>query len=162
VRTVVTPIKKSEEAVTIRYKLEAYYSFSAGIAYTKFLNGLKEGKIIGRKCYRCGRVYVPPRMYCDDCFRPTDDWVEVSDEGVIETASASYISWTRDKLEEPEIIAVIRLGGREKDWIFPGLFHRICGKVDVDQLIGKKVKAVWREKREGSINDIECFKVVEG
>lgn len=162
-----TPLKEEDlkKLHLITYKPNAKYAYTAGQAYSKFLEGLKEKKIIGRKCYKCGRVYVPPRMYCDDCFRPTDEWVEVKDEGVVETVVASFISWTRERLENPEIVGVIRLfPSNDKDWVFPGLFHRICANFDDVKnmsLFGKRVKAVWKEQREGSVNDIECFKVVE-
>lgn len=162
-----TPLKEEDlkNLHLIRYKPSAKYSYTAGQAYSKFLEGLKEKKIIGRKCNKCGRVYVPPRMYCDDCYRPTDEWVEVKDEGIVETVVASYISWTRDRLENPEIVGVIRLfPSKDRDWVFPGLFHRICAEFeDVKNMtvFGKKVKAVWNEKRTGSVEDIQCFRVVE-
>ncbi|MEM4138516.1 MAG: Zn-ribbon domain-containing OB-fold protein, partial [Sulfolobaceae archaeon] len=151
----------------VEYIPNLKYSFTAGQAYSKYLLALKEGKIIGRKCKKCNRVYVPPRMYCEDCFRPTDEWVEVKDEGEVITVVASFISWTRERLEKPEIIGIIKLEpSRPNDWIFPGIFHRICASYDEVRnmsLFGKKVKAVWKNKNEriGSINDIECFKVIE-
>ncbi|MEM0173681.1 MAG: DNA-binding protein, partial [Sulfolobaceae archaeon] len=83
------------------------------------------------------------------------------------TVVASFISWTRERLEKPEIIGIIKLEpSRPNDWIFPGIFHRICASYDEVRnmsLFGKKVKAVWKNKNEriGSINDIECFKVIE-
>ncbi len=163
----ITYLKEEEisKLFTVRYKPNAKYSYTAGQAYSKFLLGLKEKKIIGRKCNKCGRVYVPPRMYCDDCFRPTDEWVEVKDEGIVETVVASFISWTRERLEKPEIVGVIRLfPSNNRDWVFPGLFHRICSdfeSVKNMSIFGKKVKAIWREERIGSIDDIECFKVIE-
>lgn len=162
-----TPLKEEdlEKVNKVIYKPTARYSYTAGQAYSKFLLGLKERKIIGRKCVKCGRVYVPPRMYCDDCFRPTDEWVEVRDEGIVETVVASFISWTRQRVEKPEIVGVIRLfPSTDRDWVFPGLFHRICAdfeEVKNMSLFGKKVKAVWRDDRVGSIEDIVCFEVVK-
>ncbi|MCH1771028.1 MULTISPECIES: Zn-ribbon domain-containing OB-fold protein [Metallosphaera] len=164
----VHPLKEEElkEHVTISYKPQAKYSYTAGQALSTFLRGLREGKILGRKCPRCGRIYVPPRMYCEDCFYPTSQWVEVKDEGVVMTAVASFISWTRDRLEEPEIVGTIRLfPSSPRDYVYPGLFHRICCSYDDVKdmrIMGKTVRARWRpaEKRTGSIDDIECFEVV--
>ncbi|AEB95902.1 MAG: Zn-ribbon domain-containing OB-fold protein [Metallosphaera sp.] len=150
----------------VEYKPEAKYSYTAGQALSQFLLGLKKGKILGRKCPKCGRVYVPPRMYCEDCFYPTSKWVEVKDEGIVMTAVASFISWTRDRLEEPEIVGTIRLlPSSAKDYVYPGLFHRICCSFDDVKsmnIFGKRVKAKWKpeNEREGSINDIECFEVI--
>ncbi|BCU66887.1 DNA-binding protein [Sulfolobales archaeon HS-7] len=147
----------------IRYVPKAKYSYSAGQAQSVFLNGLKEKKILGTVCNKCKKVYVPPKMYCEECFKPTDGWVELKDEGIVHTAIASFVSWTRDRLEEPIISGTIKLYGSERDYVFPGMFHRICttyDKVRDMSIIGAKVKAVWNEKRVGSIEDIQCFKEV--
>ncbi|QKR00069.1 Zn-ribbon domain-containing OB-fold protein [Metallosphaera tengchongensis] len=162
------PLKDEELKThfTITYKPEAKYSYTAGQAISNFLKGLKEGKILGRKCPKCGKVYVPPRMYCEECFCPTSSWTQVSDEGVVMTAVASFISWTRDRLEEPEIVGTIRLfPSTSRDYVYPGLFHRICcsyEEVKNMKIFGRRVKARWRptEKRVGSIDDIECFEVI--
>jgi Predicted nucleic-acid-binding protein containing a Zn-ribbon len=164
----VHPLKEEDlkRHPVVEDKPKARYSYTAGQALSVFLNGLKEGKILGRKCNKCGRIYVPPRMYCEDCFVPTSLWVEVKDEGVVMTAVASFISWTRERLDHPEIVGTIRLfPSTARDYVYPGLFHRICCSYeDVRNMtiFGKIVKARWkpREERTGSINDIECFEVV--
>ncbi len=147
---------------------QAKYEFSAGPTISRFLKGLKEGKILGRRCPRCGRIYVPPRDYCEFCHVPLADWVEVPDTGRVETAVVSYISVKRERLEKPEVVGVIRLdvpGYPEDGYEFAGLFHRICmdpEEAKKDKTIGMKVKARWRppEQRTGSILDIECFEPV--
>ena len=150
----------------VEYKPRARYHFSAGQAVGVFLEKLKEGKIVGAKCPRCGRVYVPPRSYCEYCLVPTTEYVEVPDRGVVHTAVVSYIHATRARLEKPEIVGVIRLevpGYREDEYEFAGLFHKLCGvtpeDVESGRVIGMRVKARWKppEEREGSITDIECF-----
>ena len=149
----------------------ARYSFAVGQAVSVFLEGLRQGRILGVKCPRCGRVFVPPRSYCEYCHAPTRDWVELPGTGSIHTAVVSYIATDRSRLEEPEIVGVIRLdspGYRPDSYEFAGLFHRICGITSEDVMsgraIGMKVKPRWRppEERRGDINDIECFEPVEG
>lgn len=155
----------------VRYKPRARYSFSAGVAQTRFLRGLKEGKILGVKCPVCGRVYVPPRAYCEYCHVPTSEWVELPGTGVVHTAVVSYIGTFRQRLEKPEIVGVIRLdapGYKEGSYEFAGLFHRLCGVTEEDvksgRAIGMRVRPRWRppEERRGDVNDIECFEPVEG
>lgn len=155
----------------IKYQARARYLFSAGQAQSRFLKGLKEGRILGVKCPVCGRVYVPPRAYCEYCHAPTTDWVEVPGTGRIHTAVVSYIATDRSRLEEPEIVGVIRLdapGYKEGQYEFAGLFHKICGvtpeQVMDGSAIGLRVKPRWKpvEERTGSITDIECFEPVEG
>jgi len=150
----------------VEYKPVARYSYSAGQALSEFLRGLKDGRILGKLCPSCRRVLVPPRVYCEHCFKPTTEWVEVAGTGRVETAVISYIGTARERLEKPEIIGVIRLeapGYREGSFDFAGLFHKLCGVTEDDVIsgraIGMKVKPRWRppEERKGSILDIECF-----
>ncbi len=167
-----TPLKADEMYKlpgVVEYVPRARYNFTAGQALSRFLDGLKEGKIIGRLCRGCGRVYVPPRMYCEYCFRPTDEWVEAPDEGTVQTAVISYIGTFRQRLEKPEIIGVIRLnvpGYREDSYEFAGLFHKLCNVSEEDvktgKIIGARVRARWKppKERTGSITDIECFEPV--
>ncbi len=67
---------------------QAKYEFSAGPTISRFLQGLREGKILGRRCPRCGRIYVPPRDYCEYCHVALTDWVEVPDTGCIDPEEA--------------------------------------------------------------------------
>lgn len=155
----------------IEYEPVAKYSFSAGQAVGVFLEKLKEGRIVGAKCPSCGRIYVPPRSYCEYCLTPTRDFVEVPDTGRVHTAVVSYIHASRARLEKPEIIGVIRLdvpGYKDDEYEFAGLFHKLCGvspeDVETGRVIGMRVKARWKpeDEREGSVLDIACFEPMEG
>jgi uncharacterized OB-fold protein len=97
---------------------------------------------------------------------PTVEIVEVPDTGTVHTAVVSYIKATRERLEKPEIVGIIRLdvpGYRDDEYEFAGLFHKLCGVTPEDvmsgRVIGMRVRARWRppEERRGSILDIECF-----
>lgn len=164
-----TPLKSKDieegKVITIEDKVNAKYAWSAGVAMSKFLEELKKGKIIGRKCSKCGTIYVPPRMFCIKCFAPTDEWVYVKDTGTVNTAVVSYIGADRGRLGEPKIIAVIELDGASPGM---GFLHLLKGVSPEDvknmKVFGMKVKAVWKpeNEREGSITDIMYFEPVEG
>ena len=132
---------------------------------SRFLEELKNGKIIGRKCAKCGKIYVPPRMFCSECFRPTDEWVYVKDTGKVNTVVVSYIAADRGRLGEPQIIAVIELDGASPGM---GILHRLKGVDPEDvknrKVFGMRVKAVWKppEEREGAITDILYFEPIRG
>jgi uncharacterized protein len=150
--------KQFREAVgAIDFEVQARYAWDAGVAVGRFLHGLREGRILARECRRCRRILVPPRMFCEECFRPTDAWVEVADTGRINTFSICYIRWDMVKLEEPEIPAVIEIDGASPGM---GFMHKL-GEVDPDDVrIGLEVEAVWKpaDQREGSILDIRYFR----
>ena len=163
-----TPLKSSDieekKVIVVEDKPIAKYKWSAGIAMSRFLEELKKGKIIARKCSKCGTVYVPPRMFCTKCFGPTDEWVYVKDTGKVNTAVVSYIGADRGRLGEPKIIAVIEIDGASPGM---GFLHELRGVSPEDvknmKIFGMKVKAVWKpeNEREGAITDIMYFEPIE-
>jgi acetyl-CoA C-acetyltransferase len=133
----------------------AEYAWDAGVAVGRFLDGLEAGMIFGRQCRRCERVLVPPRMFCERCFRPTDAWVQVETTGVVQTFSICHVRWDMEPLDPPEIPAVISIDGSDG-----GFLHKL-GEVAVDEVaIGMAVEAVWKPEAErtGSILDIAYFR----
>ena len=135
----------------------ARYAWDAGVAIGRFLGELKKGRIVGRRCHRCRRTMVPPRMFCEECFRPTDEWVYLADSGRVNTYSVSYIRWDASRVEEPTIPAVIEIDGASKGM---GIMHLLGEVKPEDVQVGMRVKAVWKppRQREGSILDIRYFR----
>jgi uncharacterized OB-fold protein len=155
----------SEELESGKFSVEDYqaklsYAWSSGIATGRFLSGLKKGEIWGRRCNRCRRTIVPPRMYCENCFRPTDTWVKVSDTGNVNTYSICWVNADASRRKEPLIIAVVMLDGASENM---GILHYLAEVKPQDVRIGMKVKAVWKaeEERTGSILDIKYFKPIK-
>jgi len=136
---------------------QAKYAWAAGVAMSRFLEGLKQAKILGRRCRRCRRVLVPPRMFCERCFRPTDEWVELEGTGVIETFSVSYIDTDAQRIEEPIFVGVVALDGAPPHC---GIMHYF-GEVSPEEIhIGMPVEPLWKpeEERIGAITDIQYFR----
>lgn len=158
-----TPIKdediKLKKVTSVEDHPDIRYSWSAGQAISKFLNGLKEGKIYGVKCNKCKRIMVPPRMFCELCYKPIDEWVELKDTGVVQTFSISYIDPDAKPLPEPIIVAVIAIDGASHNM---GIMHLLGEVKPEDVYIGMKVKAVWKDEkeREGAITDIKYWKPI--
>lgn len=135
----------------------AKYAWDTGVAIGRYLAALKEGRILGIHCPGCNRTLVPPRVFCELCFRPLDEWVFVQDRGTVNTFSISYITWDAKRVQEPTIPAVIELDGASKGM---GILH-LLGEVDPKEVrIGMRVRAVWKapQERTGSVTDIEYFK----
>src|SRR5579875_418689 len=146
-KSIAVGVEEEKRIITIYYKPYIRYEFSAGQALSRYLQELKNGRIIGRKCNKCNRILVPPRLYCEQCFRMTDEWVYVRDEGIVNTAVVSYITQDARKAERPEVVGVIEL----IDAPGQGIFHRI--NVDPKEVVektvfGKRVRAVWKKSEE--------------
>lgn len=151
---------KTGKVLTLKCEPNLAYAWDDGVAIGRYLAELRKGTIIGRACFKCRRIMIPPRMFCELCFRPTDAWVPLKDTGRVNTFSIVRVNWdaSRRKPGEPPLIpAVIEIDGASKGM---GIMHML-GEVDpADVKVGMNVKAVWkkREEREGAVTDILYFK----
>jgi uncharacterized OB-fold protein len=143
-----------------RWHPNARYAWAAGEAMSRFLEELKNGKLVATKCNQCDRILFPPRMFCEECFRDIDEWVDIKDTGTIETFSISYLDTDANRIKEPILVGVVSIDGATEKM---GMMHYF-DEVDPKELkIGMKVKAVWKdpEERVGSVLDIKYFKPLE-
>ena len=147
---------KKGRVFTEYYVPKLQYAWDTGEAIGRYLAELKNGRLIARRCNRCKRNLIPPRMFCERCFRTTDDWVFVQDTGKVNTFSLCYVSWDVQRLKVPEIPAVIEIDGA-----FPGagIMHKLGKVKPKDVRVGMRVRAVWKPaaERTGSITDIKYF-----
>jgi len=139
------------------------YEWDAGAAIGQFLDGLRQGRLLGRRCHGCGRVMIPPRMFCEKCFRRSDEWVELKDTGRVNTFSVSFVNWDASRRSTPQVPAVIEIDGASPGM---GILHLLgeVGSTLKEVLtrvrVGLPVQAVWRPatERTGQITDIIHFR----
>lgn len=148
---------KSGKYLTTSYQTELRYAWSAGVATGRYLQGLKKGELWGRRCDSCERVMIPPRMYCERCYRPTDAWVRLKDTGRVVTYSVAYVNFDASRRKDPIIVAVVEIDGASP---MMGILHTLAGVSPGEVRVGMPVKAVWKkaDERRGAITDIEYFK----
>jgi hypothetical protein len=136
-------------------KIELYWIYTSGEAGDRFFKALKdEDKFIAAKCKKCGKVFFPPRMYCEFDFSETE-YVEVSGEGCVRAFTVAKLDKNEKPLEKPEIYAIIDIDGTD------GCMIHLLREVEPEEVqIGMKVKPVLKDKaeREGKITDILYFK----
>ncbi len=144
-----------------RYETDLRYAWSSGVATSRFLAGLAKKEVWGRECDGCGRTLVPPRMYCERCFRPTDRWVRLKDSGRVVTYSVAYVNSDASRREEPIVVAVVEIAGASP---MMGILH-LLGEVRPEKVkVGMEVEAVWKPdgERAGAITDILYFRPKRG
>jgi len=117
-------------------------------------------RIVGIKCPKCSHVYVPPRQVCGRCFIEMDEFVEVSNRGILQSFTVVYFSFldpeTGKKRPVPYGYGRIKLDGADSDFLY------FLEESDFKKLkIGVRVEAVYNENRIGSFKDIKYFKKVE-
>jgi hypothetical protein len=143
------------EGLTLKGKISVPYTWWVGETGSRFLLALRdEEKILGNRCARCNRVYVPPRKNCGRCFADLEEWVEVGKEGVVTAYTIVRFAYPLQPAKVPFAFSIIRLDGADV-----GLVHLV--KDDLDKLRnGARARAVFRQERTGHILDIDSFKIV--
>ncbi len=154
------------DALVTQWRVKSEYEWDTGVAVGIFLAGLKDGVLLGVHCPQCDRTLLPPRAFCELCFVPLSDWIQLKDTGVLNTFSVSFVNWDATRRETPEVPAVIEIEGASPGM---GIMH-LLGEVgdDLETILGKvkigtHVEAVWKpsDEREGSITDIRYFRPLE-
>jgi uncharacterized OB-fold protein len=155
-----TPIK-GVALGSVAHSFRFEYAYTLGEGHRIFLDGLRRGVILASLCRRCGRRLLPPRSFCEQCFRPIDEWVPVRDEGYVSSYSISYVNTDASRRQEPQLVAVIDL---EEPGSGMSLLH-VLGEVGPGLVkVGLKVRAVWKPEaqRRGEITDILYFRPEAG
>ncbi len=152
---------QEEEIVIVPGHWDLPFRHTAGRVASHFFHGLKEKRIVALRCPRCRRVLMPPRPFCERCFLPLDEWVEVGPQGSLEAFTICYARFTG--LPDPPYCQIlVKLDGADS-----ALMH-LLGDVDLEDVeqaakgiqIGMRLEAVWRDEREGGIQDIAYFRPV--
>jgi len=134
--------------------MEADYIYTAGVAGDHFFRELRTtGRLLASQCPKCGRRYLPPRLFCELCFVEAGEWVEVPREGRIEAVSVVHVDRHGEPLLEPEVWALIRFEG-----ITGGLIHRVAVE-PARAKPGLRVRPSLKpaRNRTGAIDDVENF-----
>lgn len=144
-----TPVKLIETDVRLPYH------YVAGDYKARYLRALKQKRILGSKCSKSGKVFVPPVLSSPETMAPCDQFVEVPDRGVVTTFCMVNIPVIGRSLELPYCVANIALDG--VDISIYGLVQE-CAADDVH--MGMRVEAVWKadDERQGDHEDILYFR----
>jgi uncharacterized OB-fold protein len=154
--------RKDSAAVSITCMADMPYSYHAGYYYSRFLKELRDNKrIVGVKCPGCGKVYVPPRIVCRDCFVRMEEFVTVTSEGTLLAYTVTNFAYTDTTTGEPKKIpytaAYVKLDGADSN-----IVHCLDETDETKIKAGMRVRAVFSEERTGDyFHDIDHFEIVD-
>ena len=131
------------------------YHYVAGDHKARYLRALKDKRIIGSKCSKTGKVFVPPLGNSPESFAPCEETVELPDRGTVTTFCIVNIPVIGRNLEIPYVAASVALDGADVS-----IFALIQECKAEDVRMGMRVQAVWKPdgEREGSHEDIQYFR----
>ena len=150
-----------QELIVLKKTISVNMHYSTGPVMGRFFEGLMEKKILANVCPACGRKQLPPREVCAICRCRVHEFVEVGPEGLLtrieDTYYASPDPLTGETRETPYGSIHVMLDGctgMETFW------HSLKKEDLFEVERGDRVRAVWNEKRVGSVNDILYFEKV--
>jgi hypothetical protein len=139
----------------VQKQLYLPYHYVAGDRKAIYLRALKEKKILGSKCSRTGKVFVPPVASSAESFAPADEIVEVSSKGTVTTFCIVNIPVSGRSIELPYVVASLALDGADIS------FYGLIQEAKVEEIrMGMRVEAVWKPEgeRRGDYEDILYFR----
>jgi uncharacterized OB-fold protein len=135
---------ETEPVTIITTPIRLHYRHSTSVEESGYLHALAEGRIVGRRCPACRKVYVPPRV-CPACGVATGEEAEVADRGTVTTFCVVNVPFAGQRLSPPYVVAQVLLDGA--DIPIP---HLILGVPAADVRMGLRVVAVWRDRADWS------------
>ena len=140
--------------------VRAEFNFWVGIVMDKFFDGLQEKKFIGTKCSKCGKVFLPPRNRCGDCFAKAEDFIELPETGILKNFTVTSYKVTERKarnVNKDQIVGLVQIDGADNAMVVP-----VINTNPEDLKIGMKLKVVWAKRIRGHPNDIAGFEPIGG
>ncbi|MDQ4110141.1 MAG: OB-fold domain-containing protein [Actinomycetota bacterium] len=150
-----TPVPVGGEDVSlIVTPVSLDYLYAASPEESSFFRGLAEGRILGQRCPKCRKVYVPPRGACPTDGVPTAEEIELSHIGTVTTFCVVNVPFLGQKIKPPYVSAYVLLDGADI-----ALQHLILDIPADEVRMGMRVKAVWKPRDEWgtSIENISHF-----
>jgi uncharacterized OB-fold protein len=131
--------------------LPVRFRYTPGVGATAFFEALRDrGVLLGSRCHSCGVTYLPARVFCERCFAELEAETECGPSGTLESFTVAHVGIDGEPLPEPVTWATVKLDGADTVMV-----HRLLDTAGPE--IGMRVRAVLRERRTASIEDLEGF-----
>jgi uncharacterized OB-fold protein len=150
------PASPEIPSLTAPHKLRYRYKRSVGPVLGRFFTALREGRILGVR-RPDGSVMCPPKEYDPETSAALDEMVELADAGVVRSWAWVASPRAKQPLPHPFAYALIQLDGADTP-----LLHAVDAGDPARMRTGMRVRARWREERQGHITDIHCFEPEAG
>jgi len=95
---------------------------TAPFTIEQFYKHIAQGKLLGGKCKKCGKIHFPPRPLCDNCFSKEFEWIELPKKGKLLTYTIIHVAPAQFQEMAPYAVGIVQL---EKDIKIPGMIKDI-------------------------------------
>lgn len=88
----------------------------------QFCKWASQGRLMGGKCVKCGKVHFPPRPLCDVCFSDKFEWFEIPTQGRLLTYTIIHVAPVQFQSMAPYAVGIAQFGGGFK---LPGMIKNV-------------------------------------
>jgi uncharacterized OB-fold protein len=85
-------------------------SYTTETKIPEFVEGLRNGKVMGTKCRKCGASYSPPQIHCTKCLSSDMEWQEISGQGKLLSYTTVFYGPSGFEEHTPYVIGVANFG----------------------------------------------------
>jgi len=138
--------------IKIPGELSVSFRYTPGVGNLAFFEALRDrGVFLGSRCDDCGVTYLPARIFCERCLAEVEPSVECGPDGELVSWTTVRVDVDDQPLDRPVTYGLVRLDGADTV-----LLHRLLD-VDGGPTIGMRMRAVFEDRRDGSILDVSGF-----
>jgi uncharacterized protein len=97
---------------------------SATEAFTieQFYKFMTHGRLMAGKCVKCGKIHLPPRPLCDNCYSQAFTWMQISGKGKLLTYTVIHVAPAQFQALAPYAVGIVELEGGLK---IPGMINGV-------------------------------------
>lgn len=86
----------------------------------QFYKFLTQQKLMAGKCLKCGKIHLPPRPMCDNCFSKDFEWLQISGKGKLITYTVIHVAPQQFQALAPYAVGIVEL---ENSLKIPGMIQ---------------------------------------
>ncbi|OBG30120.1 Zn-ribbon domain-containing OB-fold protein [Mycobacterium sp. 852002-51057_SCH5723018] len=149
------PSGDQEPVTMIVTPIEMTIQHTASHEESAYLRAIAEGKLLGARTGKNGKVYFPPHGADPATGQPTTEFVELPDKGTVTTFAIINIPFQGQRIKPPYVAAYVLLDGAD----IP--FLHLVADIDAHEVrMGMRVEAVWKPRDQWGfgIDNIEYFR----
>ncbi len=122
-------------------------SEAAPFTIEQFYRFMNEGKLMGAKCIKCGKIMLPPRPICIQCYSENLEWIKLENKGKLLTYTIIHVAPPQFQHLVPYAVGIIEL---EKGLKLPGMIKGTdFDKIKIGMELKIEVEPVTKEETEG-------------
>ncbi|MEM3796973.1 MAG: Zn-ribbon domain-containing OB-fold protein [Candidatus Bathyarchaeia archaeon] len=88
----------------------------------QFYKNICQKKLMGGKCRKCGKIHLPPRPLCDNCFSTEFEWVDLPTTGKLLTYTIIHVTPPQFQNMAPYTVGIVELENGIK---LPGMIRDV-------------------------------------